>query len=129
MIFYNWKKIHRATKGKVRDIITVIHGMTYDLMPKNKRDRLYKYYQKDFSGQSFLLYPERLFLHREEYEDIEIAQYVGIASQRSYAEYILSKDTTLDLFEYDGKDIILYKNRLLTVSENRIHFKFEDNKE
>ena len=129
MIKYNWKRIYRATNGKVRDIITVVHSLTYNLQPRNKRDRLYKYYQKDFTGQSFLLNPEKLFLHREEYEDIEIAQYVGIASQRYYANYKLSKDTTLDLFEYDGKDIILYSNRLLTVSGNRIHFKFEDIKE
>jgi len=54
MVRYNWKKILKVTKGSIVDILLIVHTLTYSLTPKNYRDPLYKYWNKDWSGNSFL---------------------------------------------------------------------------
>ena len=84
MILYNWKKIKKEANSKVSDILTILHILTYKLPPVNRKDRIYKYWQKSFHGNSFLVNPEPLFIQRRLYSDTEIAQYAGIASLRNY---------------------------------------------
>ena len=133
MIFYDWKKIRTQTNGKVGDIVSILYILTYKKEPPiNRKDRRFKYWTKSFHGKSFLVNPEPLLIQRNRYSDVEIAQYAGIASLRSYFEYQSKKDTTLDLLFYTGKQEILTNNRLLRVEKGRIHFLFEeitDNKE
>lgn len=127
MIFYNWKKIRKETNGKVGDIVAVLYILTYQKEPPiNRKDRRFKFWQKSFHGESFLLNPEPLLIQRNRYSDTEIAQYAGIASLRNYFDYQSKKDTTLDLLFYTGKQDILTQNRLLRVENGRIHFKFEE---
>jgi hypothetical protein len=127
MIFYNWKKIRKETNGKVGDIVAVLYILTYQKEPPiNRKDRRFKFWQKSFHGESFLLNPEPLLIQRNRYSDTEIAQYAGIASLRNYFDYQSKKDTTLDLLFYTGKQDILTQNRLLRVENDRIHFKFEE---
>lgn len=126
MLLYNWKKIKKESNGNVKDILTILHILTYKLPPVNRHDRIYKFWQKSFHGHSFLVNPEPLFIQRRRYSDSEIAQYAGIASLRNYYEYQNSKDTTLDLFLFTGNQDIIENNRLLWIEENSIHFKFEE---
>ena len=126
MILYNWKKIKKEANSSVPDILTILHILTYRLPPVNRKDRIYKYWQKSFYGNSFLVNPEPLFIQRRLYSDKEIAQYAGIASLRNYFDYQSRKDTTLDLFHYTGEEDILNQNRLLWIKDDRIHFKFEE---
>ena len=126
MILYNWKKIKKEANSKVSDILTILHILTYKLPPVNRKDRIYKYWQKSFHGNSFLVNPEPLFIQRRLYSDTEIAQYAGIASLRSLFAYNSTKDTTLDLLYYTGKQEIIENNRLLWIENGRIHFKFEE---
>ena len=127
MIFYNWKKIRKETNGTVGDILAILYILTYKKEPPiNRKDRRFKFWQKSFHGDSFLVNPEPLFIQRRMYSDVEIAQYAGIASLRNYFEYQSKKDTTLDLLHFTGKQEILTKNRLLRVENGRIHFKFEE---
>ena len=126
MLFYNWKKIQKETKGSVKDILTVLDILTYKKAPVNRKDRIYKYWQKSFHGHSFLVNPEALFIQRNRYSDSEIAQYAGIASLRNYYEYQKTKDTTLDLFFFDGNEDTIKRNRLLWIENDCIHFKFEE---
>ena len=127
MIFYNWKKIRKETNGKVGDIVSILYILTYQKEPPiNRKDRRFKFWQKSFHGESFLLNPEPLLIQRNRYSDVEIAQYAGIASLRNYFDYQSKKDTTLDLLFYTGKQEILTQNRLLHVENGRIHFKFEE---
>jgi hypothetical protein len=99
--------------------------LTYKLPPVNRHDRIYKFWQKSFHGDSFLVNPEPLFIQRRRYSDSEIAQYAGIASLRNYYEYQKTKDTTLDFLYFSREDII-ESNRLLWLEGDRIHFKFEE---
>jgi len=126
MLLYNWKKIKRESNGNVKDILTILHILTYKLPPVNRHDRIYKFWQKSFHGHSFLVNPEPLFIQRRRYSDSEIAQYAGIASLRNYYEYQNTKDTTLDLFLFTGNQDIIESNRLLWIEEDSIHFKFEE---
>ena len=127
MIFYDWKKIRNQTNGKVGDIVSILHILTYRKEPPiNRKDKRFKYWTKSFHGKSFLLNPEALLIQRNRYSDAEIAQYAGIASLRSYFEYHNKKDTTLDLLFFTGKQEILTNNRLLQVEDGRIHFLFEE---
>ena len=126
MLLYNWKKIKRESNGNVKDILTILHILTYKLPPVNRHDRIYKFWQKSFHGHSFLVNPEPLFIQRRRYSDSEIAQYAGIASLRNYYEYQNTKDTTLDLFLFTGNQDTIESNRLLWIEDDRIHFKFEE---
>ena len=126
MLLYNWKKIKKESNGNVKDILTILHILTYKLPPVNRHDRIYKFWQKSFHGHSFLVNPELLFIQRRRYSDSEIAQYAGIASLRNYYEYQNTKDTTLDLFLFTGNQDIIESNRLLWIEGDSIHFKFEE---
>ena len=126
MLFYNWKKIKKESNGSVKDILTILHILTYKLPPVNRHDRIYKFWQKSFHGHSFLVNPEPLFIQRRRYSDSEIAQYAGIASLRNYYEYQKTKDTTLDRFHFTGNEDIIESNRLLWIEGDSIHFKFEE---
>jgi len=126
MLLYNWKKIKKESNGNVKDILTILHILTYKLPPVNRHDRIYKFWQKSFHGHSFLINPEPLFIQRRRYSDSEIAQYAGIASLRNYYEYQNTKDTTLDLFLFTGNQDIIENNRLLWIEDDSIHFKFEE---
>jgi hypothetical protein len=126
MLLYNWKKIQKESDGNVKDILTILHILTYKLPPVNRHDRIYKFWQKSFHGYSFLVNPEPLFIQRRRYSDSEIAQYAGIASLRNYYEYQNTKDTTLDLFLFTGNQDIIKSNRLLWIEGDSIHFKFEE---
>ena len=126
MIFYNWKKILKESNGSVSDILTILDILTFRKLPVNRKDRRFKFWQKSFHGESYLLQPEALFIQRARYSDKEIAQYAGIASLRSLFAYNSTKDTTLDLLHYNGKQDIINNNRLLWIENDRIHFKFEE---
>ena len=126
MLLYNLKKIKKESNGNVKDILTILHILTYKLPPVNRHDRIYKFWQKSFHGHSFLINPEPLFIQRRRYSDSEIAQYAGIASLRNYYEYQNTKDTTLDLFLFTGNQDIIENNRLLWIEDDSIHFKFEE---
>ena len=67
MIKYNWDKIMRATEGDPASVLTIIHILTYNRLPYSKNDPTYKYYGKDFIGNSFLLNPEQLLREAKKY--------------------------------------------------------------
>ena len=125
MLLYDWKKIKKESDGNVKDIMTILHILTYKLPPVNRHDRIFKFWQKSFHGNSFLVNPEPLFIQRRRYSDSEIVQYAGIASLRNYYEYQKTKDTTLDFLDF-GREDIIESNRLLWLEGDRIHFKFEE---
>ena len=118
MLFYNWEKVKRESNGSVKDILTILHILTYKLPPVNRYDRIYKFWTKSFQGDSFLVNPEALFIQRRRYSDSEIAQYAGIASLRNYFEYQKNKDTTLDLLHFTGNEDSIKNNRLLRIEND-----------
>ena len=126
MIRYNWKKILKDSNNKVSDILLIAWYVTYGYPPTSKRDRLFKFYGKDYSGDSFLIFPEGIYKYRKTASDSEWAAYIGIASYRSYNEYLINNKLTLEVERVPKRlQPIILKNRLLTVEDEIIHFLYE----
>jgi len=78
-------------------------------------------------GDSFLLNPDAFFLDTK--TDIAYkSQYLQLAGRRAYGDYKLYGSTYLDLSLFEDVDLDKLKtNPLLTIANNRIYFKHEDN--
>ena len=131
MFLFDWQKICIHAEGKVVNTVRIFRMLVEKQVPKNKWDKIYKYSQKDFSGESFMLHPDILLHHSYKYTYREIAQYIALCSLRSHAEYEATKQVTLDaiLAPGDGANpfLVLETNRLLTLDEDeQIHFLYEE---
>lgn len=93
------------------------------LIPKNNRD---KPYYRNLAGHSFLLDAASLF---SDTSDIAYkAQYIRLAGRRDYSLYKLYRVTYLDLSYFKDIDLDAIKhNPLLTITQNKIYFKYESN--
>ena len=126
MIRYNWKKILRESTGKVSDLMLIVWYVTYNYPPTSKRDRLFKFYGKDYSGDSFLIYPEGMYKYRKSASDSEWAAYIGIASYRSYNDYIINQQLTLEVERVPKRlQPIIKRNRLHKIEDGYILFEYE----
>ena len=126
MLLYSWKKILKQSGGSCRRILTILKAMTQRELPRHVYDPVYKYYYMDFSGNSFLANPDALLVHRYEWKEKELADYIGLASFRSTGEYLATGKVTLDLSHSPlGQDAI-NNNRLLRIDRGEIHFLYED---
>ena len=125
MILFNWKKIVQDSGGGSDDIFAILHLITFNSVPKNTKDILYKYYQKDFSGDSFLIHPEMIFTERRSYGTLAWLHYIHLASFRNLSNYLETKDATLDLLHSPVKEETIKDNSLLNIEDGRIHFLFE----
>ena len=65
-------------------------------------------------------------MKRQNYEVTEIMQYFSLASRRSFAKYVHGRTTTLDFFHANVEEDAIDNNRLLTLEDGLIHFKYED---
>ena len=126
MIKYNWEKIAETTQHDPSQIMLVLHMLTYPRRPSNYRDPTFKYYGQSFEGLRFLLNPERLLVERKNYTNQECAEYIGIASYRNYLEYKKTGDSSLQLIKLPFLEEVFNNNRLLTMKDGIVHFKFED---
>jgi len=127
MIKYNWEKIFKETKGDSTSILTLVHLLTYKILPSSNRDKTYKYFGKSFVGNSFLLNPRQLLVERKNYSNKEAAEYVAVASYRNYFNYNQTGETTLELIHLPVETTIVNRNRLLRIENGLVHFLFEDN--
>lgn len=125
MLYYNWQRIFRAAKQKPSECIRIARALTFNTIPWGLYDPLYKYNLNAFIGESYLSNPIDLLNSR--YSKYDICIYMAIASQRSLASYLLSKDTTLELI-HSRVDPTSYlrDDSLLWVDKGIIHFKFEE---
>lgn len=126
MLLYNWKKIFKVSEGNPYDIMLIFKMMTKGLVPHNKYDKIYRYYTQDFTGQSYLLHPDVLLYNLYKYEYRELAQYLALASIRSYADYLATGDTTLPLRHAPMAVELFENNRLLSIDDTSIHFLYEE---
>ena len=60
MLLYNWTKIFETCKGNASEMVVVLKMMVEKQIPNNRFDRIYKYSNTDFRGESFLLHPDVL---------------------------------------------------------------------
>jgi len=126
MLLYNWKKVFKDANGSVNDVVLIFKMLTNGLVPRNKYDKLYKFYLKDYSGKSYILHPDVLLYNLYKYTNIEAAQYLALASLRPLAEYYASGEITLDLFHNPIDRSLFINNRLLRIEDETLHFLFEE---
>lgn len=127
MILYDWKKIFDKSKGSAKECYIIVKMLTYKEVPRNKKDPIYKYYDMDFSGVSFLVHPEFLVYNAYQHTYRDIGVYLALASLRSYADYKLTGDTTLDVLQSPVPPSTLITERgLLRIEDTRIHFIYEE---
>lgn len=121
---YSWGKIRRVSGSDPRRVIMAVKSMLE--LPRNQFDPLYFYYRKDFTGQSYLVNIEEVLANDYFYKPKEIADYIALASFRNYSQYTTIGDTSLDLLHSPlGQDTI-NKNRLLSIENDKIKFKYEE---
>lgn len=125
MILFDRKKILRVAKRDPKRVLNAIRVLSGEV-PKNKYDPLYFFYQKDFSGKSFLVNPKELLENDYFYPAKHMAEYVLVASYRNYAHYCATGDTTLDLLHCPVQQSIITNNRLLSIKNGRILFEYEE---
>ena len=126
MLFYDWEKIFNASKENGKDMFYIVKKMYLKEVPKNKYDKLYKFSTKSFLGTSFLVHPDVLLYNAYKHSFREIAQYLALASLRSYADYAITGDTTLDLEVVEIPVELFNDNSLLRVHRGKVHFKYEE---
>lgn len=126
LILYNWPKIVSKSNGRVSKMLEILSHLTFKLLPVNEEDFRFKVSQENWSGDSFLLNPSKIFIHRHQFKSREIAEYVALASLRSYAEYKATRKTTLSLIQCPVEQVQIKDNRLLSFWNNEIYFCWEE---
>ena len=126
LILYNWPKIVSKSDGRVSKMLEILSHLTFKLLPVNEEDFRFNISQENWSGDSFLLNPSKIFIHRHQFKSREIAEYVALASLRSYAEYKATRKTTLSLIECPVEKVQIKDNRLLSFCNNQIYFCWEE---
>ena len=126
LILYNWPKIVSKSNGRVSKMLEILSHLTFKLLPVNEEDFRFNISQENWSGDSFLLNPSKIFIHRHQFKSREIAEYVALASLRSYAEYKATRKTTLSLIECPVEQVQIKDNRLLSFCNNQIYFCWEE---
>lgn len=128
MFLYSWKKISRAAKGNPTDCVLIFRMLAEKKIPRNRKDRIYKFYDKDFTGNSFLLHPKVLISNSYIYTNREISVYLALASFRNLGDYLASGNLRLDTINLPSKvrPETINENRLLEVEDNEIIFLCEE---
>jgi len=128
MIFlYDWKKIFDTADKNPLSIFVIFRMMVEGQIPKNKYDKIFEYSKKTFVGESFLINPEDLLFYSYKYSYREIAQYLALASLRSYADYLATGDASLDLRKVEVDRELFEDNRLLyIIDDKKLHFMYEE---
>lgn len=125
MILYDKDKLLKYGNDHCLQVIDILSYITYKPLPKSRRDiKTLKYQSINWRGESFLVRPEGLINNWWRYSDKEVLQYVLAASRRRITDYFIYGKITLDTIEVNTKP--LENNRLLSITGDEIHFKFEE---
>ena len=126
MFLFNWKKIYKEADGSSIKCLEILDMMVYKKVPYNSYDSIYKYRNKNFSGDSFLLQPEILLENSFRFEPREIAIYVALAARRKLADYLAFGEKNLSVRHAPQLNKLIEDNRLLYIQGSKIHFVYEE---
>lgn len=125
MFLFSWEKIYKKSGGSVEAVFLIFQMLVKGQVPHNKYDPIYKYYDKDYSGLSFLNNPKKLLEVSFKYKKKEVVEYIALASFRSYSDYLMHGVTTLKVINSPLPIDKLKQNRLLRIEGDTIYFIFE----
>jgi hypothetical protein len=126
MLLFDWKKVYDTAAGSIYNCNMIMEMLIRGSVPKNKYDPIYKFSQKNFHGNSFLVHPEFLLYNSYKYDQKEVCMYYALASLRSLSEYYASNKTTLDSLHCPVDLDEINDNRLLVVDDTKITFIYEE---
>lgn len=127
MITYNWLQMRHYSEGKPKGILEALEFITYPRIPNNRYDVVTKQLcEIDWKGNSFILNPEAILEHKNFYSNTELAEYVGLASFRNLAEYITTGQKTLSIADSPLNIETIKSNRLLTLTDGKVYFRWEE---
>lgn len=128
MILFNWSKIFSEAQGNPKEVFNIIKYLSEGTIPRNKYDKVYRYYTKNFAGESFLINPDVLIYNAYKHSYRDIGIYIAFASLRSIGDYFATQTTTLDVRLVDLQLLQhLDNNSLLYMDEDtKIHFLYEE---
>ena len=126
MLLYDWNKIFAKTGSNPVEIVRVLKMLVEKQIPYNRYDKIYKYSDVDFNGDSFLIHPDVLLFNSYKYSYRDVCIYVALASRRPYAEYKVSGKRTLDMLHLPEEPIIMEDYSLLYIEDEEIHFVYEE---
>lgn len=86
MIFFNYEKIYILAKGNPKLIVQCLENLKCN--PEAN---------KLLVGDSFIINEDVVLSNPEKLSPLELAEYLGILSFRSYADYALSGKSSLDI--------------------------------
>ena len=121
MLMYNWKALRLRTKNDPTKVVEFFRHSTYPKhdMPEYVRRTLLSKPSKD----SFLLNNKDFCSNKLNGTLLEQYWYIYLSSKRNYADYATKGDLWLHRALCD---INVANNRLLTIDNNKIYFKYEE---
>jgi len=125
ILFFNLSVLEAETLGNPRQMVEKLRLFyTKKQMPKNSYSKVKPI--RNLVGNSYLINPDGFF--NDNITDIIYkSQYIQLAGRRDYSAYKLYNVTYLDLSYF--KDIALDNiktNPLITITQNKIYFKYEE---
>lgn len=128
-LFYNWDLIK---KNSIKEIIAYLHYKHYrqakdkytwpavcSIMHKGRKSY----------NDCFILYPNRLLGNVQRQKPLYIYQYLELAALRNYVDYKLMGESSLPVAYATANGYTveqLVNNYLITIRDDKIHFKYED---
>ena len=125
ILFFNLQTLETKTQVDPKKLVETLR-LHYlgKVAPKNVRDLVKPL--NNLVGTSFLLNAKALFEDKTT-DIIYKAQYIRLAGRRDYLLYKLYGYTHLDLSYFLDIDVNkIQHNPLLTITENKIYFKYEE---
>jgi|SaaInl7_135m_RNA_FD_contig_123_13878_length_18446_multi_7_in_0_out_2_9 hypothetical protein len=126
LIFYNWERMAYLANGDPKNIILMVARLTYRLSCPSRNPQKSIFYKSNLNGDSYLLNPRLLLKNENTVSFKHMAEYVGLASYRRYNDYKMTNESTLLLYQNKMKIANIKTNPLLTIRDNKIHFKLEE---
>lgn len=126
MLLFDWTKIYNEANGSPSGIVRIFRMLVNREVPRNRKDPIFKAYQKDYSGRSFLLNGDVLLYNRYMYTNHQVAEYLGLAALRSSADYYAYGKITLPLIHCPVTEHEVVRNPLLFIIDDEVHFIYED---
>jgi len=126
MFLYDWKKIVETAEGSPLAVYLIFKMLVMKEIPTNKYDKIYKYVDLSFAGESFLVNPEQLVFESYKYGFREISQYLALASIRPISEYYATGKLALDQRLVEVEEELYEDNSLLRIEDGQIHFLYEE---
>jgi len=127
VIFYDWERVLKLSKGNTKNTIRLMVIYTYSIKMPKKNKSLSRFYGQDITGDSFLLNPKELFKNKLQVTLEQMVAYMELASYRNYLDYKWQGVKTLPFryTEITRRDI--EDNPLLALDEkDNIKFYYEE---